>query len=85
MNQINHHFFHSLVARQSSWSDASRFSSIFDKVDHKQINFFPFFLLVMRATAQKKHLQIFFYQIRDIFWIFFLWQMKKIEVFLNDW
>ncbi len=32
--------FHSLVARQSSWSDASQFSLTFDKFNHKQINSF---------------------------------------------
>jgi hypothetical protein len=49
--------FQSLVARQFSWSDACQFSSIFDKVNYKQINSFKFIsVLVKRATAHKKNI-----------------------------
>jgi hypothetical protein len=63
----------------------SQISSIFDKIDHKQINFLLSVLLGMRATAQNQKSAKFLIKVARFFNIFFVFFLadEKNEAFLN--
>jgi hypothetical protein len=75
--------FHFLVARQSSWSDASQFSSILGKVNRKQINsfFFSFIRGWAGQKAEKKNISKSLIKLFARIWKFYFWLMKKWEAF----